>query len=120
MPPFPMARPNALEVGRGTTWIEDELDRIAAAEPDPGRVTARRLNRAEYNYSVRDRLGVDFHRLPRSFEPWNTSRIIASLVPPRVACSRCSGRRGRSARRIAVDALTCAYGPAPSNQAFDR
>ncbi len=29
-------------------------------KPDPGRVTARRLNRAEYNYSVHDLLGIDF------------------------------------------------------------
>jgi len=28
--------------------------------PRPGRVTARRLNRAEYDYSVRDLLGIDF------------------------------------------------------------
>ena len=30
-------------------------------KPDPGRVTARRLNRAEYNYSIHDLLGVDPH-----------------------------------------------------------
>jgi hypothetical protein len=33
----------------------------AQPKPEPGRVTARRLNRTEYNYSVRDLLGVDFH-----------------------------------------------------------
>ena len=27
--------------------------------PDPGRVTARRLNRTEYNNTIRDLLGVD-------------------------------------------------------------
>ncbi len=40
-------------------------DSIAAAEaelpPDPGRVTARRLNRTEYNNTVRDLLDVDFN-----------------------------------------------------------
>ena len=40
-------------------------DAIAAAEsklpPDPGRVTARRLNRTEYNNTVRDLLDVDFN-----------------------------------------------------------
>ncbi|MBL9176010.1 MAG: DUF1592 domain-containing protein [Verrucomicrobiales bacterium] len=39
-------------------------DALAAAEaklpPDPGRVTARRLNRTEYNNTVRDLLDVDF------------------------------------------------------------
>src|SRR5678815_1919024 len=29
------------------------------AKPDPGRVTARRLNRAEYNNTVRDLIGMD-------------------------------------------------------------
>jgi hypothetical protein len=34
---------------------------LAASRPnDPGRVTARRLNRAEYNYSLRDLLGIHF------------------------------------------------------------
>ena len=33
---------------------------IAPRQPDPGRVTARRLNRAEYNYTIHDLLGVDF------------------------------------------------------------
>lgn len=38
-----------------------EFDRLdAAAPPDPGRVTARRLNRSEYSNTVRDLLGVRF------------------------------------------------------------
>ena len=41
-------------------WIETTLARAdALAPPNPGRVTARRLNRAEYDNSVRDLLGVD-------------------------------------------------------------
>ena len=60
MPPPPMPRPNEAELRAATTWIEAELDRVSLAKPDPGRVTARRLNRAEYNYTVKDLLGVDF------------------------------------------------------------
>src|SRR6185503_10649065 len=30
------------------------------AKPDPGRVTIRRLNRTEYNNTIRDLVGVDF------------------------------------------------------------
>jgi hypothetical protein len=33
---------------------------MAARTADPGRVTARRLNRSEYNYALRDLLGVHF------------------------------------------------------------
>jgi mono/diheme cytochrome c family protein len=41
-------------------WIETTLARAdALAPPNPGRVTARRLNRAEYDNSVRDLLAVD-------------------------------------------------------------
>jgi hypothetical protein len=60
MPPQPMPRPNEADLRAATTWIEAELDRVSQAKPDPGRVTARRLNRAEYNYTVKDLLGVDF------------------------------------------------------------
>jgi hypothetical protein len=43
-------------------WLARELDRIdRLTPPDPGRVTARRLNRNEYNNTVRDLLGVDVH-----------------------------------------------------------
>jgi len=40
-----------------TSWIEGMPGRVRAAV-DPGRVTSRRLNRAEYNNTVRDLLGV--------------------------------------------------------------
>lgn len=39
-----------------------EMDRLdALAPPDPGRVTARRLNRTEYANTIRDLLGVRFN-----------------------------------------------------------
>jgi mono/diheme cytochrome c family protein len=42
------------------TWLAGELERIDAATPaDPGRVTARRLNRTEYNNSIKELLAVD-------------------------------------------------------------
>ena len=48
-----------------TAFNQAVEDSIAAAEsrlpPDPGRVTARRLNRTEYNNTVRDLLDVDFN-----------------------------------------------------------
>ena len=44
-----------------TTTIERELDRLDQnIKPDPGRITARRLNRTEYRNTIRDLLGVDF------------------------------------------------------------
>jgi hypothetical protein len=43
-------------------WLARELEHIdKITPPDPGRVTARRLNRSEYNNTIRDLLGVDVH-----------------------------------------------------------
>ncbi|HEX5084280.1 MAG TPA: DUF1592 domain-containing protein [Blastocatellia bacterium] len=61
MPPKGMPRPKEAEAQAVVQWIEnlfDQVDRQSSA--DPGRVTARRLNRNEYANTVRDLLGVDF------------------------------------------------------------
>jgi len=59
MPPAPFPALSDDELDALTEWIEETLERAdAEAPPDPGRVTARRLNRTEYNNTVRDLLGV--------------------------------------------------------------
>src|SRR5580700_6784791 len=61
MPPPPLPRPPAQELKRVTDWLTAEFAREdAALKPDPGHVTARRLNRYEYNLTIRDLLAVDF------------------------------------------------------------
>jgi mono/diheme cytochrome c family protein len=61
MPPKGFPRPDADELKSVIGWLEAEFDRAdRTAKPDPGRVTARRLNRAEYNNTIRDLLGVNF------------------------------------------------------------
>src|SRR5262249_42377681 len=57
MPPVGLPSPSKSEASAVTTWIESLQDR-ARRDADPGRVTARRLNRVEYNNTVRDLLGV--------------------------------------------------------------
>jgi mono/diheme cytochrome c family protein len=53
-------RPTKAQVAELTGFVEREIAKAdAAAPPDPGRVTARRLNRTEYNHTVRDLLGLD-------------------------------------------------------------
>ena len=60
MPPKGMPRPDKHSLDNVVAWIEGEFARLDhLVKPDPGRVTARRLNRAEYNNTVRDLLGVD-------------------------------------------------------------
>jgi hypothetical protein len=62
MPPKGAPGPDQTQANAVTKWIETEFDREdKAIKPDPGHVTARRLNRAEYNNTVRDLLGVDAH-----------------------------------------------------------
>ncbi len=59
MPPPGLPAPPKAEVAAVTQWIETLLGHSpGASDFDPGRVTARRLNRAEYNNTVRDLLGV--------------------------------------------------------------
>jgi Protein of unknown function (DUF1587)/Planctomycete cytochrome C len=41
-------------------WVEESVFAIDPDHPDPGRVTVRRLNRIEYNNTIRDLVGVTF------------------------------------------------------------
>lgn len=75
MPPPQMPRPKPDELRAVTQWLSKQLGSptgeaakpavasgvMNPAAPNPGRVTARRLNRTEYNNTVRDLLGVDSH-----------------------------------------------------------
>ncbi|MDZ4797464.1 MAG: DUF1592 domain-containing protein [Bryobacteraceae bacterium] len=61
MPPKGLARPPLAAINKVTNFIETEYDKQDRnAKPDPGRVTARRLNRYEYNNTIRDLTGVAF------------------------------------------------------------
>ena len=60
MPPAGMPRPDPAGYDSMATYLEKELDRAAAAKPNPGRPAAiHRLNRAEYRNAVRDLLAID-------------------------------------------------------------
>ncbi|HWA09684.1 MAG TPA: DUF1592 domain-containing protein [Opitutaceae bacterium] len=62
MPPKDQPRPDAGQLGATTRWLAGEFDRQdASAPPSVGHVAVRRLNRSEYDNTVRDLLGVDFH-----------------------------------------------------------
>jgi len=60
MPPPGRQRPDAATYDAAAAWLETELDKAAAAHPDPGRPAAlHRLNRTEYGNAVRDLLGFE-------------------------------------------------------------
>lgn len=61
MPPKGLPRPTAEQMSALMNYVQGEFDRAdKLVKPDPGRVTVRRLNRAEYANTVRDLLGVHF------------------------------------------------------------
>ena len=59
MPPAGRPRPDEETYDGFVTWLETELDRAAAAEPDPGRPAVRRLTGAEYLNAIRDLLALE-------------------------------------------------------------
>ena len=59
MPPVGVARPDEAALAGLAESLETRIDARAAANPDPGRRTFQRLNRAEYERSVRDLLTLD-------------------------------------------------------------
>src|SRR5207248_2527672 len=61
MPPKGLPQPTATERARITGWIDTTLAQKPCDLKNPGRVTLRRLNRAEYDNTIRDLLGVAFH-----------------------------------------------------------
>ena len=61
MPPKGTPQPAAAQVEGLIKYVRAEFERADRnVKPDPGRVTAKRLNRAEYANTIRDLLGVDF------------------------------------------------------------
>ena len=60
MPPDKKLHPSPTEATAFTRFIDSTLAKVdCASQTDPGRVTLRRLNRSEYNNTIRDLLGID-------------------------------------------------------------
>lgn len=61
MPPKGIPRPPQEKMNALVQFIQGEFEKAdALVKPDPGRVTAKRLNRNEYRNTIRDLLAVDF------------------------------------------------------------
>jgi hypothetical protein len=60
MPPKDAPRPKEAEYDAAIAWLETSLDAAAAKHPRPGRTeTFRRLNRTEYQNTIRDLFALD-------------------------------------------------------------
>jgi hypothetical protein len=61
MPPKGIPRPPEAQMQALIHYVEGEFEKADRnVKPDPGHVTARRLNRNEYSNTIRDLLAVDF------------------------------------------------------------
>jgi hypothetical protein len=78
MPPKGKPRPNAQQIDTLTQWIKGSVFRIDPKDPDPGRVTVRRLNRIEYRNTIRDLMGVDYNT-DAAFPPDDTGHGFDNL-----------------------------------------
>jgi hypothetical protein len=78
MPPAKKPQPTAEELARLEHWIKAGALGLDPANPDPGHVTVRRLNRTEYRNTIKDLLGVDFDT-QAEFPPDDTGRGFDNL-----------------------------------------
>jgi cytochrome c553 len=60
MPPAKKKRPSEEDLATLEAWIKRGPLNLDPANPDPGRVTLRRLNRVEYRNTIKDLTGHDF------------------------------------------------------------
>jgi hypothetical protein len=71
MPPEKKAKPSEAEIAKLARFVKHDVFAIDPQNPDPGRVTIRRLNRTEYRNTIRDLMGVDF-KADDEFSPDDT------------------------------------------------
>jgi len=71
MPPANKPRPSQKEIALLADWIKRDVFGLDPHDPDPGRVTIRRLNRVEYRNTIRDLTGFDF-KAEEEFPPDDT------------------------------------------------
>ena len=64
-------QPSPEERGELMAWIESNVLKLDPENPDPGRVTIRRLNREEYRNTIQDLVGVDYN-VDDNFPPDDT------------------------------------------------
>ena len=101
MPPADRDQPTTEERHAFTGWLRAQLDDRAAAAPDPGRATLRRLNRAEYANAVRDLLHLDVDltaALPADDSGYGFDNIADVLTVSTTLMDRYFAVAGRASR----------------------
>jgi mono/diheme cytochrome c family protein len=117
MPPKGLPRPKPEDIAATTNWIEEQFA-TADEHPDPGHLTAHRLNRTEYNNTVRDLLGVRFKPaadFPADDSGFGFDNIGDALSVSPVLMEKYLG----AAKKIAITAIPLALtAPKPTRERF--
>jgi mono/diheme cytochrome c family protein len=108
MPPASEERPDPTEQAAFLSYLENELDALAAAQPNPGRPALHRVNRAEYANSIRDLLGLEIDAaalLPADDSSFGFDNVAGSLGVSPVLLERYVAAAGKISR-LAVGDMT--------------
>ncbi len=116
MPPKGLPKPSADSIAATTNWIEAQFDHLdATTKPDPGHLTAHRLNRTEYNNTIRDLVGVHFQ--PASDFPADDSGFGFDNIGDALSVSPTLMEKYLSAaKKIAAEAIPIALIPPKPTQ----
>src|SRR5438552_5842819 len=83
MPPVGAPRPDKAALDALAGYLETSIDKVAAANPNPGRTVLHRLNRSEYGNAIRDLFALDAldvtQLLPPDAEAYGFDNIADSL-----------------------------------------
>ena len=113
MPPAGRPRPDTATNDGFASWLETEIDRVAAAAPNPGRTEPlHRLNRTEYQNVIRDLLALDIDAaalVPADDQSYGFDNIAGVLKVSPTLLERYMGA-AREISRLAVGASTLAPG----------
>ena len=105
MPPKGIPRPTEADVAAMNKLITGEFEKAdKLVKPDPGRVTARRLNRNEYTNTVRDLLAVNF-RADRDFPTDDSGHGFDNIGDVLTVSPILMEKYMRAAERIASQAI---------------
>ncbi|MDR3701651.1 MAG: DUF1592 domain-containing protein [Candidatus Sulfopaludibacter sp.] len=110
MPPKGLPRPAAGQMDALLNFVQGEFDAAdRQTKPDPGRVTAHRMNRTEYANAIRDLLGVDYRvreEFPADDSGYGFDNIGDVLtVSPTLMQKYLSAAEQIAARAVGGDAL---------------
>lgn len=104
MPPENKDQPTNEERDVITKWIEDEVFWVDPKRPDPGHITLRRLNRVEYNNTIRDIFRVD-SRPASTFPPDDTGYGYDNIGDVLSLSPLLMEKYMKAARTVADDAI---------------